>query len=727
MLLALLRLRRLLWLLWPALLEAQIQLLDRAAAAVRTGHYGEGYALAEQAATEWERAADWQQASKARNMMGNARFYEARYLEARRWYEQALELARRAGDTEGVVLRWNNLGNVAMFLGQYGEADRAYQEAQRTAGTAWPEAAMTTTVNHATLLQRLGKDREALDLYLNLRPQAQRLPLASQGQMSANLGAIYRRLGDPYRARELYREALTQFQQANFSDGVIGTLKNMGLAEAVEFENFPAARKLFEQALRQAQQSDNGRELLVITLYLAEAAFRQGDAPGAEPLWQKALALSLAQKAPEQQWRALYGLGRVAEWRGQDPQPFWRQALQVIERLRAEVASGSRTEFLADKREVYDRYIARLWSGPPEELFTWLERARARTQSEREAVPRLVELQGRLREGELLLLYWVNGPRVALLWVRREGVGTVELPSHRRPDAPWQFDAAAYLPGELRRGVRRLLVVPDGWLSTMPFAFPGLPVTMLPAGRLLREVRTYPRRPGLMVAAPANQDGLPPLPGAQAEIDVVRASLSLPWRDLNAKTAGPEGQKAALLRELPGLQVLHVAAHAVVDAERPQRSRIVLADSTVSAGELEKLDLQGLDLVTLSACQTAQGRMVTGEGVQSLSASFLRAGAHSVVASLWPVSDVAALEFMRQFYAALALGRSKAEALQIAQQRLRTSGGALADPRHWAAFALYGDGRGGLTGSRGFSPTVLLLGGAVLLLLAALVWVKGRA
>ncbi|MCX6592067.1 MAG: CHAT domain-containing protein [Acidobacteria bacterium] len=720
----------LLLMLWPVLARAQSSLLDRASAAVRTGHYRDGYVLAEQAAAEFERASDWRQASKARNMMGNALFYEARYAEARRWYELSLKLARQAGDQEAEVLRWNNLGNVAMFLGQYGEADRAYQEAQRTASTKWPEAAMTTTVNHATLLQRLGKDREALDLYLKLRPQAVGLPLVSQGQLAANLGALYRRLGDPYRARELYHAALQQFQQAKFSDGIIGTLKNIGIAEAVEFQDYPQARQLFQQALKQAQQSENGRERLVITLYLAEVAFRQAHWPEAEQLWKTALDLSVAQKAPEQQWRALYGLGRVAAQQGGDSQRYLREAVQVIEQLRADVATGSRTEFLADKREVYDSYIAGLWKGPQEELFGWLERSRARTQAERQAVPRLAELQTRLRDGELMAIYWVSGPRAALLWVKKEAVGEVELPNAPRPREPWLFDAAAYLPDDLRRGVRHVIVVPDGWLATVPFVFPGIAVSTLPAARLLRDATANSqdsRRPAMALAAAQNQDGLPPLPGAAAEVKVVEATLSLPWRSLAARTAPGELGKTALLRELPGLQVLHVAAHAVVDTERPNRSRLVLADSTLSAGEFEKLDLGGLDLVTLSACQTAQGRLVAGDGVQSLTAAFLRAGAHSVVASLWPVSDAAALEFMRQFYAALAHGHGKAEALRIAQQRLRDSGGALAEPRHWAAFVLHGDGRGVITGSPRLSPMALMAAGGVILLLAAIWWIKARA
>jgi CHAT domain-containing protein len=124
------------------------------------------------------------------------------------------------------------------------------------------------------------------------------------------------------------------------------------------------------------------------------------------------------------------------------------------------------------------------------------------------------------------------------------------------------------------------------------------------------------------------------------------------------------------------------------------------------------------DLVTLSACETALGREVGGEGLIGLTRAFQYAGARSVVASLWEVSDRSTGALMTLLYAGLKQGQSKDEALRTAQlgllrgaarplaapwpERLEnllfrrsaeSTAEARAHPFHWAAFQLFGDWR----------------------------------
>ena len=73
------------------------------------------------------------------------------------------------------------------------------------------------------------------------------------------------------------------------------------------------------------------------------------------------------------------------------------------------------------------------------------------------------------------------------------------------------------------------------------------------------------------------------------------------------------------------------------------------------------------ELVTLSACETGLGKDVEGEGLIGLTRAFLYAGAHSVLASLWSVQDPSTAELMTRFYQQLAAGKSKDEALRLAQ------------------------------------------------------------
>ena len=94
-------------------------------------------------------------------------------------------------------------------------------------------------------------------------------------------------------------------------------------------------------------------------------------------------------------------------------------------------------------------------------------------------------------------------------------------------------------------------------------------------------------------------------------------------------------------------------------------------DGVLTAQEISLLDLRGLQLLVLSACQTGLGK-VTGDGVFGLQRGFKKAGAQSLLMSLWKVDDKATRILMTLFYKYLTEGKSKHEALRLAQRQLRT-------------------------------------------------------
>jgi CHAT domain-containing protein len=100
------------------------------------------------------------------------------------------------------------------------------------------------------------------------------------------------------------------------------------------------------------------------------------------------------------------------------------------------------------------------------------------------------------------------------------------------------------------------------------------------------------------------------------------------------------------------------------------------------------------DLTVLSACQTALGREIRGEGLVGLTRSFMYAGVPRVVATLWKIDDAATAELMRAFYRALLKeGRGPAAALRAAQLELARTP-AWSAPYYWAGFVLQGDWSG---------------------------------
>ena len=117
--------------------------------------------------------------------------------------------------------------------------------------------------------------------------------------------------------------------------------------------------------------------------------------------------------------------------------------------------------------------------------------------------------------------------------------------------------------------------------------------------------------------------------------------------------------------------MIHFATHALVDDRALGRTALALAPGKtaggfVTPGELAALKLDA-DLVVLSACRTAGGVVVDGEGVQGLTAPLLQAGARSVVATSWRVGDRSTVRFVEDFYDELARGRQVVEALRSAK------------------------------------------------------------
>lgn len=137
--------------------------------------------------------------------------------------------------------------------------------------------------------------------------------------------------------------------------------------------------------------------------------------------------------------------------------------------------------------------------------------------------------------------------------------------------------------------------------------------------------------------------------------------------------------------QLSSAQLMMAGANnAIVGDIEPEQEN----DGILTAQELSKLDLHSVDLAVLSACQTALG-MVNGEGVFGLQRGFKKAGVKTIMMSLWEVDDRATQLLMIHFYENLLNGKSKQNALQEAQQYLRTvDNGTFDNPEYWAAFIL---------------------------------------
>lgn len=184
---------------------------------------------------------------------------------------------------------------------------------------------------------------------------------------------------------------------------------------------------------------------------------------------------------------------------------------------------------------------------------------------------------------------------------------------------------------------------------------------------------------------------------ASDEADAISAGA--PWGAALVAKGFDANRETAMSAEVSGAQIIHFATHSVVDSERPELSGIVLTmmdrngaktNGLMTLPDIYTLDLSA-ELIVLSACQTALGKDIKGEGLVGLTHSFLSADAKSVVASLWKVDDRATTALMTYFYEGmLEKGLTPAAALRFAKLQMM-SDKQWSAPYYWAGFVLQGE------------------------------------
>lgn len=312
--------------------------------------------------------------------------------------------------------------------------------------------------------------------------------------------------------------------------------------------------------------------------------------------------------------------------------------------------------------------------------------------------------------------------------------------------------ALAELPPE----VRRLVIVPDDFLHRLPFAAlrpePGVhplatryEITLAPSATLWlhwREARPAPAvTPALVLADPVTLMTGGDAAGERSAAFLTPVRLGrLPYALTEGKTVkrqlgaellvGEDASETYIKRNgVSPFGLLHFAAHAITDDVNPDRSGIYLSpgdnreDGVLQVREIAELDLDGR-VVVLSTCESASGGILLGEGVMGLARAFFQAGAHTVVASLWPLRDDEGAALFDRFYLHLGQGKRVAAALQ-ASQRDRMEAGAPAAA--WAGVVVLGDGeRVPVPGGRRSPGLIAGVTLAVILLLAGLLlWRRG--
>ena len=161
------------------------------------------------------------------------------------------------------------------------------------------------------------------------------------------------------------------------------------------------------------------------------------------------------------------------------------------------------------------------------------------------------------------------------------------------------------------------------------------------------------------------------------------------------------GSRATLddfVKKASDYQILHLSTHGIADDKVGDYAYLAFGNPN-NQNEYEKLFIRDIyniplntDMVVLSACKTAYGKLQKGEGIISMARAFAYSGAKSIITSHWSVDDKSTSIIMEDFYKGLAKGMSKDKALRIAKLNyLKKNKGLRAHPFYWAAFIGIGD------------------------------------
>lgn len=661
-----------------------------------------------------------------------------------------------------VAMSLNNLASLLRKQGELSAAglllDRAVAMSERALGPDHPDVA-TALNNLGMLLEAQGRGTDALRVYersLSIYQGALGEAHPMVATSMDNLAGLLVEQGALARARSLYERALAiTYAHAHAQLSAMSARQRLGLlrstryrldmwirfcpavglsgyGEVLRFRGLVARAESAERILSRRASSDDRRAQEALRIAQGRSARLANDLPSsreaeARAAWQRAYADASADR--ERLTREL--TGRLA--------PL-RVALERLDLGLADVQAllGLDT-LLVDLLRVGDRYFAWVVRARGEPVRIDVGAADTIEQASRGFLAAIAD-DREVGESGAALRSLVWAPIEAQLG---DGVERVVI----CPDAALAALPFAALPG--RAPGSHLLddlaisyvmnaqdLVP--WKDAPPAGIGALLVGGVDYARADAgtQEQPLPEQPVVLAALDRAPRGgtFPPIPQTRVEVEGLRDRLG---RGAATMLLGADATEARVREGVKRKKFVHIATHGFAredllaglysrkieeawtsaDVERQLSaghdpmllSGLAMAganpregaagdDGILTALEASYLDLDGVDLVTLSACETAKGTAESGEGVQGLVQAFQMAGARRVIASLWKVDDEATRRLMEGVYERLLRTENPlapADALREAALALRDSMDAsgkarFAAPRYWAAFVAYG-------------------------------------
>lgn len=627
-----------------------------------------------------------QLAARASWLRGIIRFTQGQYGEARKDYEHALTLYRRAGEPRAGALALMNLSVIYRF---WGDRDRSWQF--RLQGlVAMPRhrpnryyGFLTSTAVSASLdeLPRtaIAVMDEAVAAANSLPANIRAESLLQRARLRARAGSREAALTD----LESARQSLEAIADATGKTRITASL-NMAIAEVLQDIDPSRAVKMATEAAAAFEAQGDSLRSAELALYTARSLANLRDEEGSLSALEAGIAT--------------FNVAR-AEIPSDDParisavEPAW----QLFDENFSRRVIGEQFD-RADAFAAFEASRARtVIEARGNTAMAWEQVQRSLAES------RIALVLLHQRENELIVWQITAGVDrlFRLPWDRDESVRLVALCKreliHGRGSSAGRVVHDAVL--EPLSGVLvdggTVIVVPDGPFHQMPWA--GLPgstgepvvrrwaFSVAPSVTLALRPTSVANRTTALIVGADKVLGMGRLPAVIAESKTI-ASLYPHSILLLAESATP----GAVLSNIAGAGVVHIAAHAIDSPTYPLLSRLLLAgaeDSGLTVSQIvTRADAAGA-VVVLAACSSIGRGQRRGEGTVGLAWAFLMANASTVVGSLWDLDDVNTSAVFTELHANFTRGLRPSEALRSAQLSAIDRGVPASD---WAAIQVVG-------------------------------------
>ena len=695
--------------------EGQAQALVRAAEAeLSLGRAPDAIATLQKAQALAERTANAPLTLSVESTLGNAYVMSGRDADAERVLRASIDRAQQAGDAQTAAQALNNLGNLYAMQARFVDAGRLYRQAIDAATRAGNKnLGIRASANLARALFDEGRYREMI-------------PLLSV-------------VGDELRAQPPSHEK---------AYGLIGLARLYAklMPAGIEPASVMALRAYgaLNEALVVAESIQDARARSYALGYLGELYEQGARHDTALQYTQQAAFAAQQADAPEILYRWQWQTGRILKARGDSERAIlaYQHAVTTLGTVRRDfIASGSRTSFRESVGPVYfqlaDLLLERSGTlSDPKQVTQHLVNARnaveglkgaelqdyfqddcvtalrARTTGIDRLASNTAALYPIILENRLeLLLSMPDGMRrftspvssealtreIRSFRLRLEKRTTHQYLPHAQKLYDWLIRPVA---GELEKaGIDTLVIVPDGALRTVPLG------ALYDGKQFLVERYAVATTPGLTLTDPQpikreranlllhglteSVQGFAPLPFVADELQSVQKLYGGTVRQDQQFTV-PRMERD--LGDTP-YQIVHIASHGQFDSD-VNKTFLLTYDGKLGMNKLEqilglsKFRTDAVELLTLSACETAAGDDRAALGLAGVA---IKAGARSALATLWTVNDPASAELVSTFYRELQdPAVSKAKALQQAQLGLLKDA-RYRHPSYWSAFLLIGN------------------------------------